>query len=179
MKICIYGASSNDINSVYLKAGYDLGKRMAEENMELVFGGGTTGMMGAVVRGIEEKGGKSIGIAPKFFDHPDILHSCDEFIYTDTMRERKGKMESLADGFIVTPGGIGTLDEFIEIYTLKQLRQLDKPICILNTDGFYKDLLDLFASLVEKKFMSINTYNLIYVSESIEDIIDYLKKECK
>ena len=109
MRICVYGASSNDIDQAYLNAGYELGKQMAEKKIELVFGGGATGIMGAVNRGVLENGGTSIGVAPKFFDQPGILaKDCTQFIFTNTMWERKQKMEDLADAFIMMPGGIGT-----------------------------------------------------------------------
>ena len=138
MNICVFGASSNDIDPAYIAAGEQLGKEMAARGHKLVFGGGQTGLMGAVVRGVTAGGGHSTGIAPTFFDIPGILfEACTEFIFTETMRERKDLMDSKSDAFIMTPGGIGTMEEFFEIFTLKQLGRHAKPIGILNVNGYY------------------------------------------
>lgn len=162
MRICVYGASSNDIDQAYLNAGYELGKQMAEKKIELVFGGGATGIMGAVNRGVLENGGTSIGVAPKFFDQPGILaKDCTQFIFTNTMRERKQKMEDLADAFIMMPGGIGTYEEFFEILTLKQLDQNYKPLVILSTNGYYDSLLSLLNGMLADRFMSEHVMTLV------------------
>lgn len=138
MRICVYGASSDAIDSMFIRAGETLGERMAERGHELVFGGGAHGMMGAVARGMTKKGGRIIGVAPSFFQVDGVLYEqCDEFLYTETMRERKQLMEDRADAFIMTAGGIGTLEEFFEILTLRQLERHKKPIAVLNTDGYY------------------------------------------
>lgn len=176
MKVCVYGASSNEISEEYLNAGFRLGELMAQNGMELVFGGGDTGMMGAVNRGIRKCGGKSIGVAPRFFDVPGILSiECTEFIFTDTMRQRKQKMEDLADAFIMTAGGIGTFEEFFEILTLKQLRQNDRPLLILNTDGYFDELIQLLKSTVEKGFMTGNVLKLFDVVNTPDDAVTLLR----
>lgn len=178
MKICVYGASSDQIDPKYIAAGEALGRTMAEDGHSLVFGGGATGLMGAVVRGVTQKGGTSLGIAPKFFDTEGILYrDCSEFVFTETMRERKERMEMEADGFIMTPGGIGTLEEFFEILTLKQLGRHNKPIGILNTDGFYHQLESLLQTTVEKGFMDRECLALYYMSEDPADLLRYIKTE--
>lgn len=175
MNICIYGASSNDIEKMYIHAGEDLGRFMAQSGHTLIFGGGQTGLMGAVVRGLSEYGGKSIGIAPRFFDIPGVLFAdCTEFIFTETMRERKDLMEKKADAFIMTPGGIGTMEEFFEIYTLKQLKQHNKPIGILNTGGYYNDLIALLENTAAKGFMAHECLDLFVVSEDPEILLQLL-----
>ena len=119
MNICLFGASSEEINKVYFEEVEQLGRMMAQRGHGMVFGGGKTGLMGAAVRGLSAAGGTSIGIAPRFFDQPGILfEDCTEFIFTDTMRERKMLMEENSDAFIVVPGGIGTFEEFFEIGTM-------------------------------------------------------------
>ena len=141
MKICVYGASSNEIANGYLTHGKEMGIAMARHGHDLVFGGGNTGLMGAVARGVHCAGGKVIGVAPRFFNVDGILYpDCNEIIYTDTMRQRKEKMEQLSDAFLITPGGIGTLDEFFEIFTLRQLGRHRKPIALLNTNGYYQPI---------------------------------------
>ncbi len=155
MNICVYGASSNVIDEKYIKAGEELGRLMAKEGHTLVFGGGAAGLMGAVARGAKEGGGKIIGVAPSFFNVDGILFDgCDEFIYTETMRERKAKMEKLSDAFLMTAGGIGTFEEFFEILTLRQLGRHSKPIAILNTDGYFDSLLALLDRAIDEKFMT-------------------------
>ena len=110
--------------------------------------------MGAVARGAHAKGGKTIGVCPSFFNVDGALFvDCSEMIYTETMRERKQLLEEMSDAFIVTPGGIGTFDEFFEIYTLRQLGVHRKPIVIYNTDGYYDSLIEMLNNAIDKKFM--------------------------
>ena len=106
---------------------------MAEKGHMLVFGGGDTGMMGACARGVHDNNGKSLGIAPEWINNFEPLcENCSEFIYVNTMDERKKKFEENSDAFIISPGGIGTLDEFFEIITLKKLKQINQEIIIFN-----------------------------------------------
>ena len=177
MKLCVFGASSDRIDRRYLEAGETLGHLMAQRGHRLIFGGGATGMMGAVVRGLTEEGGKSIGIAPRFFDREGVLYpGCSQMIFTDTMRQRKEQMEQLSDGFIVTPGGIGTLEEFFEVLTLKQLGQHHKPIAILNTAGCFDTLADLLEGLVRDGFMSAGCLGLYYMTDDPEALLSYLEE---
>jgi uncharacterized protein (TIGR00730 family) len=112
----------------------ELGRVLAQKGYTLVFGGGAQGLMGAAARGFKEMNGRIIGIAPTFFMNVDgvLYDQCSQFIYTETMRERKQLMEEHSDAFLVTPGGIGTFEEFFEILTLKQLGRHTKPILIYN-----------------------------------------------
>ncbi len=124
MKVCVFGASSTQIDPVFKQAAFDLGKAIADKNWSLVFGAGASGIMGASADGAMSIQGEIIGIVPSFFKelHHALHEGCTEMIFTETMRERKGKMEDLADAFIICPGGIGTYEEFFEVYTLKQLQ---------------------------------------------------------
>lgn len=191
MKICIYGASSNSIDEEYLKAGMELGQEMAMRGHELVFGGGNTGLMGAVARGMRAgaeteagaaaassgaSGAKILGIAPHFFNKPGVLYQhCTELIFTEDMRQRKERMEKEAEGFIMTPGGIGTYEEFFEILTLKQLGRHDKPIAILNTNGYYDEIAALLAKTAEKGFMKHACLDLYYISDAPKKLLNYLE----
>lgn len=176
MKICVYGAASNAIGNTFLDAGYELGEKLAKRGHSLVFGGGNSGMMGAAARGTHDGGGHITGIAPSFFNVDGILYPLnDEIIYTETMRQRKQKMEELSDGFIVSPGGIGTFEEFFEILTLKQLGRLSKPIAILNTDGYYDSLLEMLRHTAETNFMSEKNFSLFFVSDDIDRVLDYIE----
>jgi uncharacterized protein (TIGR00730 family) len=116
-----------------------------------------------------------IGVAPKFFDEEGVLfQECTEFIFTETMRQRKQKMEDLADGFIVVPGGIGTLEEFFEIFTLRQLDRHDKPILILNIQGYYDQMLGFLHHMVEEGFMNAHCLDLYTVFDDTESLITYI-----
>lgn len=176
MNICVYGASSNEIASSYLDAGEALGREMAQRGHTLVFGGGGQGLMGATARGMAEKNGEIIGIAPSFFNVDGILFEhCTEFIYTETMRERKQQMENRADAFVMTPGGIGTFEEFFEILTLKQLGRHTKPIAVLNTNGYYNDMARMLQTTVDQGFMRPACLLLYGVFEEPAPLLDYLE----
>ena len=176
-RICLYGASSAALAEAYYAAAHTIGEGLAAAGIGLVFGGGATGLMGAAARGADSKDGEIIGVAPKFFDEEGVLYqNCTEFIFTDTMRERKQIMEDLADGFIVTPGGIGTLEEFFEIFTLRQLDRHQKPIYILNTCGYFDQLLAFLEHMVAEKFMAQHCLDMIHVYDNPEALVAALKE---
>ena len=176
MNLCVYGASSDLIDPSYLAEGERLGERMAQRGHGLVFGAGQTGMMGALARGMAKHGGTIIGVAPKFFDEPGVLYQeCTEMIFTETMRQRKEIMEERSDGFIMTPGGIGTYEEFFEILTLKQLVRHDKPIGILNTAGYFDDLARLLEDTVKRGFMGAHCLNLYHIADTPEELLEYME----
>ena len=178
MQICVYGASSNDINPIYLQAGSELGCAMAKRGHGLVFGGGETGLMGAVARGMHSFGGYMLGVAPKFFDIEGVLYQqCTEFIFTETMRERKSIMEERADAFVMTPGGIGTFEEFFEILTLRQLGRHNKPIAILNTAGYYEPLIQMLEQAIEQGFMRPECRSLCGWFDTPDALLDYLESD--
>lgn len=177
MNICIYGSAQDEIDIAYRNAGEVLGKELALAGHTLVFGGGACGMMGAVARGMKKFGGKIIGISPEFFNVDGVLFDeCTEMIYTTDMRSRKEKLEEMADAIIVTPGGIGTMDEFFETMSLKQLKILDKPLIIFNVDGFYDNLIALLQNSTEKHFIANDDLDLYYVSSEIPKILEYLEQ---
>ena len=175
MNICVYGAASKNIDPKYTDAGYDLGLKLAKRGHGLVFGGGNGGMMGAVARGAHDGGAHIIGIAPSFFNIDGVLYPLsDEVIYTETMRQRKQKMEDMSGAFIVTPGGIGTFEEFFEILTLKQLARTDKPLVILNTAGYYDSMLMMMRHSIENNFLTASTMGLIFVADTPDEALDYI-----
>ncbi|MBQ9941641.1 MAG: TIGR00730 family Rossman fold protein [Christensenellaceae bacterium] len=174
-RVCVYGASSSQLDGKYIAAVEQLGAALAERGLGLVFGGGAQGLMGAAARGAHSKGGFILGVAPDFFDVDGVLfQECSEFIYTKTMRERKQIMEDSADAFIVTPGGFGTFEEFFEILTLKQLERHNKPIAILNVDGYYDGLLNFVDACMEKNVIKEACKRLYKVSDNVEEILDYI-----
>ena len=178
MNICMYGASSTDLERIYYDAAEHLGRRMAARGHGLVFGGGAQGLMGATARGRAAGGGRITGIAPRFFDKPGILYKeCSEFIFTDTMRERKELMERLSDAFIMAPGGIGTYEEFFEVLTLKQLGQLNKPIAVFNVNGYYDLLLRLLEDPASKGFMKASCLDILGIFDDADEMLDYIERE--
>ena len=175
MNICVYGASSNDIDRSYIEETEYLGREIAKRGHTLVYGAGANGLMGAVARGVYEENGTIIGVTPSFFNVDGILfENVSELITTETMRERKQIMEDKADAFIVTPGGIGTLEEFFEILTLKQLGRDDRAIVLLNTLGAFDAMLHMLEELAERRFMSKNCLELYFVADTPEQAMEYL-----
>ena len=172
MKICIYGASGDELAQEYFDAAQSLGRLIAEGGHSLVFGGGSRGLMGACARGALSRGGEIVGVAPRFFDAPGILFpGCSRFVFTETMRERKAVMEDLADAFVVLPGGIGTFEEFLETLTLKQLGRHDKPIAVLNTLSYYADLLRMLETAASGGFLSRGCFGLFALCETPEEAL--------
>lgn len=156
MNICVFCASSSSIAPEFFDAARELGELIAKNGHTLIFGGGKGGLMGAVASGALEHGGHVTGIAPKFFDEPGILLKDEcEFIFTETMSERKDIMIDMADAFICLPGGIGTFEEFFEVLTLKQLGQHSKSISLLNTRDYYDDFVSMLTVTAKRGFMSM------------------------
>ena len=178
MNICIYGASSEVIDAKYMEKTQELGRVLAKEGHGLVFGGGAQGLMGAAARGFKEMNGKIIGIAPTFFMNVDgvLYDQCSQFIYTETMRERKQLMEEHSDAFLVTPGGIGTFEEFFEILTLKQLGRHNKPILIYNISGYFDSMKAMMENAIEQKFMKDTCRELYVFVDTPEAVLAYLEQ---
>ena len=176
MNICVYGASSSDIDKSFITAAENLGKSMAKRSHTLIFGAGAEGIMGAAARGVASCGGKVIGIAPGFFNVDGVLYDkCDELIRTVTMRERKQLMEEKSDAFIMAPGGIGTMDEFFEILTLKQLSRHTKALVIFNVNGYFDNLISLMEHAISENFIKPKCRNLYRVFSDIDAMLDYIE----
>ncbi len=174
MNICLYGSGSRKIDAVYTDAAYELGCMIAQKGHTLVFGGGDTGMMGACARGVHDNNGKTLGIAPEWIgSFEPLCEKCSDFIYVDTMDERKNEFLKNSDVFIIAPGGIGTLDEFFEIITLKKLKQHDKKIIVFNIDGFYNKMIEMIDEMGEKGFLYKQT-EIFQTADDIEEIFEYL-----
>lgn len=178
MKICVFGAASHLIDEKYINAVEELGEQMAKRGHSLVFGAGSTGLMGAAARGVKRGGGYIHGVVPSFFKEngvEQLYEECDKTTYTETMRERKAIMEDDADAFVITPGGVGTFEELFEIITLKQLNRHDKAIVFLNTEGYYDDLLKLMQTAYERSFITKSCLSLYEVFTSTDEVLDYLE----
>jgi len=180
MKICVYGASSAELEQVYFDEAFALGAMLAKAGHSLIFGGGNSGLMGSCARGAASEGGEIIGIAPRFFDEPGILFpECTEFIFTETMSERKKLMEDSADAFIILPGGIGTYEEFFETLTLKQLGQHDKPMALMNTNAYYSAMNAMLEHTVSAGFMGRSCLELFAICQSPSEAVAHIESDVR
>ena len=174
--VCVYCGSSGNVRPAFRDISTDLGRLMAKENIRLVYGGGHVGLMGLVADSVMKNGGQVTGIIPHFLDELEVGHAgLTELIKTDNMHDRKMRMAELSDGFIVLPGGLGTLDETFEILTWKQLKLHDKPVVILNVDGYWDHLISLIHHQVEENFARQSHLNLFTVAGSAEEAIAQLR----
>ncbi|MFB9951223.1 TIGR00730 family Rossman fold protein [Rhizobium puerariae] len=173
--ICVYCGSQPGRDPAYIAAGRALGKSIAAHGLQLVYGGGTKGIMGAVASGVLSNGGQVTGIIPEFLvDMEATRHSLgqlNELIVTEDMHARKHKMFERADAFVTLPGGIGTLEEIVEIMTWAQLGQHRKPMVFANIGGFWDPMLDLIRHMREQGF--IHRAHLVQpmVISQVDDII--------
>lgn len=176
MVVAVYGASSRELDAAYLDAAFQAGAALAKRGHAMVYGAGQTGVMGAAARGMASEGGRIVGVAPRFFDQPGVLYqSCAEMIFTETMSQRKQRMEDLADAFLVLPGGIGTLEEFFETLTLRHLGRHEKPIALLNVNGCWDALDALMQASAEERFTPAESLSLYRIFTDVTEALDYLE----
>lgn len=176
MKVCVFGASSRDLAQIYYDEAYAMGAALARRGHTIVFGGGTSGLMGAAARGAKSEGGRLIGVAPRFFDEPGILYEgCDEMIFTETMSERKKAMEDMSDAFVTLPGGIGTFEEFFEALTLKQLGRHAKAMAVLNTNGYYDAMETMLQRAVDEEFFTPDGKALYAMFTDVDRLAAYIE----
>jgi hypothetical protein len=173
--LCVYCSSSDRLDAKYAAVATELGAELARRQWTLVYGGGKTGLMGAVARGVKAAGGRVVGVIPEFMKVRELeFTEADELISVLTMRERKMLMETRADAFVALPGGWGTLEELLEILTLAHLEVLHKPVVILNQDGYYDDLLRLFERIMAEKFMHTTIRGKYAVARTVAEIFPLL-----
>ncbi|TIW16173.1 MAG: TIGR00730 family Rossman fold protein [Mesorhizobium sp.] len=155
--VCVYCGSSPGRDEAYVKAGHLLGRSLAKSGLRLIYGGGTKGIMGAVAEGALKAGGKVTGIIPRFLINKEAtetaLDKLDELLITDNMHERKHRMFEKSDAFVALPGGIGTVEEIVEIMTWAQLGHHRKPIVFANIKGFWDPMLSLIEHMSEEGFI--------------------------
>jgi len=165
--IVVFCGSNGGNDPVYVEQAYLLGKKLAETGIGLVYGGAQLGLMGAVANGALEQGGRVVGVLPHFLRTKEIAHEgLTELIIVDSMHERKMKMNQLCDGVIALPGGFGTMEEFFEMLTWGQLGLHRKPMGLLNTEGFYEQLIAWVQHMVDSGFLKeVNRQMLLWDSE--------------
>ena len=175
--VCIFASSSNNLEPVYYSDAEQLGCLLGKSNYNIVYGGSRLGMMYACANAVKDNGGKIIGIMPqRLYDFGvGNPQDCDEFYITSGMRERKAKMDEITDAVIALAGGYGTLEELSEMIVQKQLGYNSKPIIILNTNGFYNNLIKFFDTIIEEKFAKPASNDLYYVANSPKEAISFLE----
>ncbi|MEL4106550.1 TIGR00730 family Rossman fold protein [Oscillospiraceae bacterium WX1] len=173
--ICVYSSSSNTISPVYFDAAARLGAEIARKGDLLLFGGGMTGLMGACARAVHQHNGTVIGVIPEALNEPGIVYeACDELVVTAGMRERKAVMDSRSDAFVALPGGFGTIEEIMEIITLKQLRYHSKPIVILNIGGYFTALIAQLRHAIDEQFAKPACLDLFFVTDSVATALEHI-----
>lgn len=174
--ICVFCSSSNKAAKPYFDAARELGSLIAESGFALLYGGTDIGLMGAAANAAMEKGGRVVGIIPqKIFDKGIGHKNLDELIITETIQERKALMEKRSDAFIALPGGFGTLEELMEILTLRQLKYHHKPVVLLNTGGFYNHLTEHFEMLYRENFAREDYRVLYYLAQNAAEALNYIE----
>ena len=175
-RITVFCGSSNGTDDVYKSCAIELGKALAQQNIELVYGGAKVGLMGAVADGALAGGGKVIGVLPHFLSTKEIAHEqLTELIRVESMHERKTKMNELCDGVIALPGGFGTMEELFEMLTWAQLGLHKKPIALYNVNGFYDDLITMIQVMVSKGFLKEINQKMLLVSSDVNDLLAQMK----
>ena len=173
--IALFCGSAVGNNPIYAQQASEFGKRLAEKDITLYYGGGKIGLMGIAGDAAMENGGTVIGIAPDFFAKDSVLaDSITEMIYVKTMSERKQMLEKIADAFVIFPGAYGTMDELFEIITDSQLGLHFKPVVIYNPNGFYDLLLKQLDKFSEEGFLRPFHKTLLICASTIDDLFDKL-----
>ncbi|HAE41001.1 MAG TPA: TIGR00730 family Rossman fold protein [Candidatus Riflebacteria bacterium] len=174
--VCVFCSSSADVSDAIKTAGADFGRLLAENGFALLYGGTTCGLMKVVADAHKKAGGKLIGVIPEYMiergiNHPDL----DEMHSVDRLRPRKQAMLDKSDYIVALPGGIGTYDEFFDLLTLKQLKRHNKPMFLLNTDGYFKPLLALFQHSIEQKTIKAEHMELFKTLSTPEEVLKSIR----
>lgn len=173
--ICVFSSSSDMIATEFFKVAEELGTLIAKRNCTLVYGGANVGLMGTLARAVHAHGGRVVGIFPDFLKDKELAYeAADELIITKDMRERKTIMEERSDAFVALPGGFGTLEEVMEILTLKLLKRHNKPVVFVNTNNFYGNMIDFLKHIVQERFAKPESQEHYNVVSSPFNAISYI-----
>lgn len=174
--ILVYCGSAKGRNSVYTEAAQRLGSVLAADKIQLIYGGGSIGLMGVVADAVMKNRGEVVGVIPRFLNVKEVGHGgLTSLIEVSTMHERKAKMEEMCDAAIALPGGYGTLDELFEILTWSQLGLHKKPIGILNVNGYFNGLIAQLDTMVKEGFLSPANRRLLVESDDVTELLNLLK----
>ena len=175
-RIAVFCGSSSGTNEVYIEGVRKLGVALAEQNIHLVFGGGKVGLMGVLADAVLAAGGEAIGVIPGFLNIREVAHEdVTELITVSSMHERKALIHDMSDGFIALPGGFGTLDELFESLTWGQLGIHQKPVGILNINGYFSQILSAMDRMVDEGFLKGINRDMVLVSERIEELLEKME----
>jgi len=175
--VCVYCGSRVGARDSYMEAARTLGRALAKADIELVYGGGDIGLMGAVANAVVDGGGVVTGVLPQFLREVEIpSHRIRELVITETMHDRKALMFERSDAFCVLPGGIGTLEEMVEMMSWAYLRQHAKPIVLVNLDGFWDPFFALVDHMIAEGFAHEDMPKLWQVVDKIEDVLPAMRK---
>lgn len=178
-RIAVYCGSSSHVSESHRNVARSLGEALAEAGVTVVYGGGRVGLMGQVADGCLARGGHVIGIIPTRLETAEVAHAgLSELIVVDSMHARKQLMVGLSDAVVALPGGFGTLDELFEAVTWRQLGYHDKPVAILDPDGYYEDLLRFLARAESERFLRAEHRSLLSVERSIASLLSFLDAAC-
>jgi uncharacterized protein (TIGR00730 family) len=168
----VFCGASEGYNEVYRETAYEVGSRLAAQGIEVIYGGGRVGLMGAVADGALAQGGKVTGIIPYFLHTKEIAHTgVQELITVKTMHERKLLMHQRSEAVIALPGGWGTFEELFEMITWAQLGLHRKPICLLNKNGYYDPLKAMFSSMVQEGFLTEQTHSIVRSADTVDELM--------
>ena len=171
----MYCGSSAGNDPEIINQAQVLGKNLAKQEITLVYGAAKIGIMGAVAQASLDQGGKVIGVIPEFLKIKEVVHTgLTELIVNETMHERKMKLQELSDGFITMPGGFGTMEELFEVLTWSQLALHQKPVGMLNVNGFYDDLLSALKNMVDKGFLKQENLEILLVDTSVDGLLEQM-----
>lgn len=174
--IAIFCGSSEGNDTIIIDQAKQLGKMLAIQNITLVYGAAKIGIMGIVAEAVLQHQGKVIGVIPEFLKLKEVVHlGLHKLITTKNMHERKLKIHELSDGFIALPGGFGTFEELFEIITWAQLGLHQKPIGLLNSNGFFNDLISMLETMTAKGFLKIENLDLLIVDDNIDSLLSKMK----
>jgi len=175
--IVVFCGSSAGNNGNYITQATRLGQMLAQKNIDLVYGGAKVGLMGAIADSVLNEGGKAIGVLPRFLQSKEIAHDqLTELILVESMHERKTRMHDMSDGVIALPGGFGTMEELFEMLTWSQLGLHEKPIGILNIDGFYDALISLLDNMVEKGLLKQKNLEMLLIDDTIDSLLSQMEQ---
>lgn len=178
--VCVYCGSSSKVDDIYKEAAKKLGKLIADEGWGVVYGGGRVGLMGLVADSALKNGTKVIGIIPEHIQAREVQHDdLTELHVVDTMHVRKQMMVDKSQAFVILAGGLGTLDELFELLTWKQLGLHDKPIVIVNIDGYWTKMLEAIQNISNKGFMRETDLEMFSCVDSVEEVVQALKEAPK
>ena len=173
--ICVYCGANAGATPIYVQTATALGNRLAGAGLRLVYGGGNTGLMGAVANGVLDGGGEVTGVIPQHLVDWEVAHKgLTSLEVVGSMHERKSRMFDLSDGFIALPGGFGTLEEVFEMLTWRQLNIGQKPIAFLNVNGYYNPLMAMVEHMVAEKFLHADQRHDLWFGEDIDQMLQWM-----